>query len=593
MSHPIPLEPTIEALVDTALGRRPADLRLVNALVADVFSGEFIEHADVLVSDGLIADVVPAGSGEALQTIDLEGCILSPGLIDSHVHIESSMLVPERFAELVAPHGTAAVVADPHEIANVLGAGGIRYMHSASKDLPVEFFFTLPSCVPATPFEHAGAVLESEDLEMFYDFPRVVGLGEVMNIPGVLSRDPMLAMKIRAGRVRGFRVDGHTPGVTGAALSACAAAGLESTHEASTKEEMHDAIRRGLVVMIRQGSAAKNLPELIRWVTPQNAERCLFCCDDANPDDIAREGHMERHLRLAVAAGVAPITAIRMATINAARHFGLHMLGAVAPGRRADLVVFEDLVDFRVRKVFREGRLIAEDGKLLSPVRAPQPPEAVLSCVRSAPLTAESFAIPLPSGRARVIELVPHEILTTERIAEVPTTDGFADLSRTTGLVKVAVVERHHGLGTVGLGLLSGYIRPDAKMPGAVAATIAHDSHNIVVAGGTDQDMLAAVERLRAIGGGMVAVKDGRVADELPLPVAGLMTTEPAEEVARRLASLYKTAREAFAIEDSVEPVMTLAFLALPVINDLRVTDIGLFDVRRFAFTSVDPGVAR
>lgn len=578
----------LERRLDAAAHRTPAEVRFTNGTVADVFSGTFLTDVDVLVTDGVVVDCVPTGSAEALETVDLEGGILLPGFIDAHVHIESSMLVPERFAELVLPHGTAVVVADPHEIANVLGTEGIRYMLDASEGLPLDIRFMLPSCVPATPFEHAGATLDAERLRPLYAHPRVLGLGEVMNVPGVLGKDPDLLQKLLDARTRARPIDGHAPGVLREALSACVVAGITSDHECSTLEEMRESIRRGMCVMIRQGSAAKNLPELIRGVTPENAHMCMFCNDDANPADIALEGHMEKHLRMAVAAGVPAMTAVRMATVNAANRFGLTESGAVAPGRRADFAVVEDLTHFRVRATYHGGRLTSRDGKLTAPLRRPLRPEGVLSRVRTGRVDADTFAIDVPSGRARVIGLVPHEILTMAHELPVRTESGKFDAALNPGLVKVAVLERHHALGTVGTGILSGYIEANAFMPGAVATTIAHDSHNIVVAGGSDADMLAAVERLREIGGGMTVVRDGRVLAELSLPCAGLMSFETGESIAAELEHVYRVARESFRIRDTVEPVMTLAFLALPVIPALRVTDEGLFDVLGWKHVAVD-----
>ena len=413
---------------------------------------------------------------------------------------------------------------------------------------------------------------------------RLVGLSPCLVIP--LHRGGVL--RLVDARTLARPIDGHAPGVLREALSACVVAGITSDHECSTLEEMRESIRRGMYVMIRQGSAAKNLPELIRGVTPENAHMCMFCNDDANPADIEQEGHMEKHLRMAVAAGVPTMTAVRMATINAANRFGLTESGAVAPGRRADFAIVDDLTNFRVRATYHGGRLTSRDGKLSAPLRAPLRPEGVLSRVRTGRVDADTFAADVPSGRARVIGLVPHEILTTARELPVRTEAGKFDAALNPGLVKVAVLERHHALGTVGTGILSGYVEADAFMPGAVATTIAHDSHNIVVAGGSDADMHAAVERLREIGGGMTVVKDGRVLAELALPCAGLMSFETGESIVAELEHVYRVARETFRIRDTVEPVMTLAFLALPVIPALRVTDEGLFDVLGWKHVAVD-----
>lgn len=332
----------------------PADTRFTGGVVADVYTGEFVKGVDVLVKDGLVAAVVPEGIGEARETVDLQGKTLLPAFIDAHVHIESAMLVPERFAELVVPHGTGAVVADPHEIANVLGTVGLDFMLEASEGLPLDIRFQLPSCVPATPFEHAGAVLDAAALEPYWEKKRVLGLGEVMNIPGVLGHDPDLAAKLLHAQKRNRPIDGHAPGILHEARSATAAAGITTDHECSTLEEMRESLSRGMKVIIREGSAAKNLRTLIKGVTPRNSRRCMFCSDDVNPADVERLGHMEKHLRMAVEAGVDPMTAVQMATLNAAEHFGLPG-GAIAPGKPADFAVVEDVTTFRVAETWHRG----------------------------------------------------------------------------------------------------------------------------------------------------------------------------------------------------------------------------------------------
>lgn len=568
----------------------PADTRFTGGIVADVYTGEFVKGVDVLVKDGLVAAVVPEGIGEARETVDLQGKTLLPAFIDAHVHIESAMLVPERFAELVVPHGTGAVVADPHEIANVLGTVGLDFMLEASEGLPLDIRFQLPSCVPATPFEHAGAVLDAAALEPYWEKKRVLGLGEVMNIPGVLGHDPDLAAKLLHAQKRRRPIDGHAPGILHEARSATAAAGITTDHECSTLEEMRESLARGMKVIIREGSAAKNLRTLIQGVTPRNSRRCMFCSDDVNPADVERLGHMEKHLRMAVEAGVDPMTAVQMATLNAAEHFGLPG-GAIAPGKPADFAVVEDVTTFRVAETWHRGELVAKDGKLTKPIRTPIQPEAVLSRVKLQPVGLETFRLPVPSGEANVIGIVPHEIVTKAEVRTVATdAKGNFDASLNPGLVKLAVLERHHALGTVGLGILSGYVAADARMDGAVATTIAHDSHNIVCAGGSDADMLAAVRALEALGGGMVVVKRGEVVASLALPAGGLMSFEPADAVARGVAAVLRAAEEALHLGEGLEPVMTLAFLALPVIPELRLTDLGLFDVRAWSHVGTDRG---
>lgn len=573
--------------IDMAMGRRPADICLTNARLVDVYSGHIQENCTVRMGDGVI---VGFGPGPATAEQDAGGAYLLPGLIDAHVHIESSLLCPPQFARLVLPLGTTTVVADPHEIANVLGAAGIAYMLESSADLPLDVRLMLPSCVPATPFEHAGATLSAADLAPFMDDPRVAGLGEVMNFPGVLQGAPDVLDKITLTRARRKTVDGHAPAITRLcgplALDAYSGAGIATDHECETVEEMHERIQRGMYVAIRQGSAARNLPLLIGGVTPANAHRCLLCTDDRHVDDILEHGHMNALLRLAVEHGCDPVTAVRMATLHAAQCYGLRGKGGIAPGMGADCVLVEDLRSFRVTRVYARGRLVAEDGQLRVPLEAPTP-RAVTGAVRPAPLHADMLRLPLPTGRARVIGLRPGSIVTEALERTVRTTAGFFDAAANPGLTRLAVIERHHGTGHVGVGLLEGYAALGMSLGGAIATTIAHDSHNIVVAGDSEADMLTAVEDLRRMGGGITLVRCGSVLEHLPLPVAGLMSDRPAEEVREAVHRLLALAQKEFRLAPGVEPFMALSFMALPVIPELKMTDNGLFDVRSFSLVDV------
>lgn len=573
--------------VDMAMGRQPADICLHNVRVVDVFSGCVTEPRTVRMGNGVFIGFEP---GPALEEVDALGAYLLPGLVDSHVHIESSMLCPPQFARMVLPLGTTTVIADPHEIANVLGVKGIRYMLESSAGLPLDVRIMLPSCVPATPFEHAGAVLTAEDMAPFIGHPRVGGLGEMMNFPGVLhtATDVMdkLALALDAGKV----VDGHAPAVRSimgpGALDAYAAAGISTDHECDTLKGMLARLERGMYVAIRQGSAARNLPELIRGVTPANAHRCMLCTDDRHPSDILENGHINYLLRLAVEHGLDPVLAVRMATLNPAQCFALRGKGGIAPGFAADAVLVEDLQHFRVLQVYTHGRKVAEKGQMC--VEIPMDiPEEVTGAVRPAPLTEQDLCLPLPSGRARVMGIQPHSLVSTALERTVQTVNGCFNAAANAGLTKVAVIERHKGTGHVGLGLLEGYAMPNSLLGGAIATTIAHDSHNIVVAGDTTADMLAAVEDLQRMGGGITLVRDGKVLDHLALPIAGLMSARDAGEVHTDVCRMLDTAQRELNIAPDMEPFMALSFIALAVIPELKLTDQGLFDVRSFSFVPV------
>lgn len=566
-----------------ATGRAPADLRIDNARIVGVHSGTIWE-APVSVAQGRILGFTAL---EARTVVDAGGRYLLPGLIDGHVHIESSMLCPARFAETVLPFGTTTVIADPHEIANVRGLAGLYYMLEASADLPLDVRIMLSSCVPALPVEDAGAVLTAADLAPLMDDPRVAGLGEMMNVPGVLAGDADVLEKIRLAQALGKQVDGHSPGLAGRELDAYVAAGVNTDHECTTAEELHDRIRRGMYVLLREGSATRDLLRLLPGVTPENSRHCLFCTDDRQPVDILERGHINGHLRMAVAAGLDPVAAVRMATLNAAECYGLKDKGGIAPGKWADMVLVDDLRDFRVHAVWSEGRLVAKEGRMLEELPQRDPGE-LRNSVHLAPLPDQPFALRIPSGRARVIALQAHSLVTLSEVREVRTTaDGLFDFGLNPGLLKIAVLERHHATGKIGVGLLDGRY---GLRGGAIATTVAHDSHNIVVAGDNDADMRLAVEETARLGGGVVMTSGGRVLASLPLPIGGLMSDRPAAEVAERLRELLRLADEHYHIWDQADAFMTLSFLALPVIPDLKITARGLFDVSAFQFVDVDCG---
>ncbi len=566
---------------DMATGRAPADLRIDNVQIVDVLSGE-IRPGSVCVGHGRILGF---STLEAEETVDGQGAFLIPGLIDGHVHIESSMLCPARFAELVLPFGTTTVVADPHEIANVKGMDGLRYMLEASRELPLSVRVMLSSCVPALPVEDAGAVLEAADIAPLLSDPDVGGLAEMMNVPGLLGGAPDVLEKLAVTQKAGKVVDGHAPLLGGADLDAYAALGVNTDHECTSPEELKERVARGMYVLMREGSAGREVKKLLPGLTPGNMRRCLFCTDDRQPADILERGHINGILKLAVENGVDAVDAVRMATLNAAECYGMRDRGAIAPGRRADLVLVKDLCDFEVLACWAGGELVARDGRMLRSLDMLDP-GVLRSSVNLAPLPVRPFSVKAPSGKARVIGLLEHSLITECRVQDVVIRDGGEGaLADNPGLLKIAVVERHHATGKVGVGLLDAQY---GLKGGAIATTIAHDSHNIVVAGDDEADMLLAVQEMERIGGGIVMVSKGEVIAELPLPIGGLMSDRPAEEVAQKLRELLGLARAHYDIWEGADAFMTLSFLALPVIPHFKITARGLFDMGTFSFVDVD-----
>jgi len=563
---------SLNEVIRHARGEEKADLLLKNGRVVNVFSGEVL-RADVAVAGGLVIGV---GEGyEARETIDLADRVVCPGFIDGHLHIESTMLTPYQFARAVVPRGTTAVVCDPHEIANVLGLDGIHYMLDASEGLPVTTFVMASSCVPATHLETAGASLSADDLATLFDHPRVLGLAEMMNFPGVLFGLPDVLAKLEMARARGVPVDGHSPGLSGRDLQAYVAAGVRSDHECTQLEEAREKLRAGMYLLIREGTTEHNLAELLPVVTPQNARRCLLVSDDRHPDDLMARGHMDYSIRLAAREGLDPVTAIQMVTLNAAERFRLWDRGAVAPGYRADLAIVDNLEKLNVELVFSGGRLVAEQGEMLPAA----PPEAV-AAPPSVKVDWESLSLAIPAGgdRARVIGVFEGQIVTEALELPVKQKDGLAVADLDRDILKMAVIERHNATGNVGLGFVMGM----GLRRGALASTVAHDSHNLIVVGTNDADMTAAARAVAEMGGGLVAVAGGEVVGRLPLPVAGLMSGEPVEAVRRQMDGLLAVARDLGSPLHN--PFMTLSFLALPVIPTLKLTDRGLVDVNKFDF---------
>lgn len=561
----------LHRIIKVARGEEEADLLLKNARLINVLSGE-VHEADVAVAD---TRVVGLGDYRAKEVLDLQGAYLGPGLIDGHVHIESSMLRIPEFARVVVPHGTTTVIADPHEIANVLGLDGIKYMMESSKDNPLGVYFMLSSCVPASPLETAGSRLMSYDLSPLLGEEWVVGIAEVMNYPGVLLRNEDMLEKIRIGGHK--RVDGHAPHLSGRDLNAYIAAGIMSDHESSSFEEAREKLQRGMYIMIREGSVAKNMEALLPLVTPENARRCMFVSDDDDPADLLDHGHMDRIVRKAIGLGLNPVLAIQMATINTAEYFALRDLGAIAPGYRADMVIFDDFESFEIRKVFRGGRLVAENGRML-PMDIKRPEVPLRGTVNVAWIELEHFRIKAKGRQAKIIGLTPNQLVTKQLVEEVKTVNGLAVADVERDILKLAVIERHLASGNTGLGFVKGF----GLKRGALASSVAHDSHNLIVVGTNDLDMMTAAVEIVKMQGGLVAAAEGKVLATLRLPIAGLMSDKSAEEVRAGMNNLEQIAQDLGCTVST--PFMAMSFLALPVIPSLKLTDKGLVDVKKFEF---------
>jgi len=557
---------TLKTRVAVAAGEIPADRVLRGGRVVNVFSGR-IREADVAVSGGVIAGVGPKYHGR--EEVDVSGRWIVPGLIDGHIHIESTLMTPPELARALLVHGTTAIVSDPHEIANVMGMAGIRLLLRESEGVPLDIFFMAPSCVPATHLETAGAVLAARDLDPLKAVPRVLGLAEMMNFPGVVSGDPGVLEKIALFEDR--VLDGHCPGLSGPGLQAYVSAGIRSDHEITGMTEGREKLDAGMMIMIREGTSARNLADLLPLVTPLNARRFCFVSDDLHPDDIVDRGHLDFMVKKAVRLGMDPVTALRLATLNPAEYFGMKNRGAVAPGYRADLVVLDDLEDFRVADVYKDGRRAAD---LLSPAEAAGPAEPPGPLNMPVP-EPSALRIPAKSGRARVMELVPGQIATRAVSLPVRTENGFVVPDVAADVLKLCVFERHRRSGRVGLGLVRGF----GLRRGALASSVAHDAHNVIAVGVTDADIIAAAGTVREMGGGLCAAWDDRRV-VLPLEVAGLMSGRPVKELARDLGRVRSAARELGCGLGA--PFMALSFLALPVIPELKLTDRGLVDVNRF-----------
>lgn len=545
-------------------------LVIKNANVINVFTDEIV-HADVAIYEDVIIGV---GQYSGENEIDAQGAYLAPGFIDAHVHIESSMVIPSSFMKVIMPHGTTTVIADPHEIANVAGAAGIRAMYKLTDELPLRVLFMLPSCVPATPFEHSGAKLVAEDMEQFMHKSRILGLGEVMDANSVINCSQEMLDKLRLFDRR--PIDGHAPMLEGRALNAYRVAGAFSDHECSTYEEVKQKLATGMNILLRIGSAANNMDDVMRRIAKEKlpTRNMMFCTDDKHIEDIRREGHINANARMAVAAGIDPIDAIKMASYNAARAYGIRGVGAIAPGYKADMVLLEDLKDFKVKQVIsRFGRPYTGEEQIPSPILPPQ----VFNSVRLPEISKYDLALRCHVS-APVIKMIPHQLV-TELVYRDVERDENGCFIPSEGMVKLAVIERHHATGSMAVGILEGL----GIKHGAVASTVAHDSHNLVVAGDNDEDMLMAIESLRDCGGGYSVVSRGVVLARLPLPIAGLMTAAPVNDVLEIQQALLDALYSLGAKRDS-DPLIALSFMALPVIPAVKLTDEGLFDAVNFKF---------
>ena len=570
------LPETLRQQIAAGRGIVIADLVLKNARIINVFTNE-IEKADVAISGGKIVGI---GTYNGKSEVDLHGHYVCPGLIDGHIHIESSMLCGPAFEQAVLPHGTTAVITDPHEISNVAGTDGLDFMLETTKDLTLSVYFMLPSCVPATDLDESGAVLDAEQLRPYYRYPRVLGLAEMMNSYGTVRGDVKILQKICDCTNAGKIVDGHAPFLSGKDLNAYIIAGVLSDHECSTMEEAMEKLRRGQYIMIREGTAAKNMAALLPLFREPYCNRCMLVTDDKHPGDLLRGGHIDANIRKAIAAGVDPAIAVKMATLIPAQYFGLKQHGAVAPGYKADLIVVSNLEQFTVEQVYKGGSLVAEGGKVL------KPSPLVIDSTRFArvmdsfdmdEITMKDLELHKSGEHERVIRLIENELLTEEEIIPFRQYPGIApgvDVAHK--IVKLAVFERHHHSGHVGLGFLGNY----SLQCGAVASSIAHDSHNLIVAGTNDADMVLAGNTVRKNKGGLAFVVNGRVIGELALPVAGLMSAESVEVVMENVQHL-KDALRTHGIAEGIDPFMTLAFVSLPVIPKLRLNTYGIVDVKK------------
>ena len=566
-------------LIDVAAGRKKADLVLKNAKIVDVFQAKIL-IGDIAISDGYIAGI--GGSYQGVEERNYTGKYVAPGFIEAHIHIESSYVSPEEFSRVFIPRGTTTILADPHEIVNVAGLKGLDYMVNAAKNAKMDIRYMMPPCVPATNFETSGADLYADDMEDALKTGEVDGLAELMNFPGVINADDKMIDEILMAKKYGARIDGHAPQVVGKDLNAYIAAGPANDHECSTLEEAEERLARGMYLLLREGSVTQDLRKLLPIVNTANSRRCLLSGDDVQAKTAINKGHLDNSIRICIDEGLNPITAIQMATLNPAEYCGLNDRGAIAPGRRADIVVFESLEDFAVEETYILGEKLSQGNKYLGEVNY-YPIDSVESSMHVKDFTREKLQLHLNSDKVRAIGVVPGEVLTTEEHVTVRRDgDGNFVYNDQEDVTKIVVVERHHNTGNVNVNLLSGY----GIKAGAIAISIGHDSHNIIATGTNDDDIFMAVNELIKQEGGAVVVKDEKVISRMELKIAGLMCNLPAEKMIAQQDALDEAVHEELGVPDNVNPVMTLSFMPLAVIPKLKITDKGLVDVEKNAFVS-------
>lgn len=569
--------------INVSQKRELADLIIQNAKIADVFNLRW-RKGNLVIADGKIIAIDENNEFKAHEVVDAEGRHVVPGLIDAHIHIESSMLTPSQFNRIMLPHGITAIVTDPHEIANVAGKTGLEFMLNDSQNVEMDIYYMLPSSVPGTSFENAGAILKAEDLAEFVGHKSILGLAEVMDFPAVLNGEDDMLAKIQLAQNAGMVIDGHCAGLNSAQIRGYRAAGIVTDHECVSAEEALDRIEQGMYVLMREGSAAKNVKAILPAVTPASARRFAFCTDDKHLDELIEEGSINYAVALAIAEGMEPLQAIQIASLNAAECYRLKDKGALATGYEADFIVLEDLQSMKAATVWKNGKKVAENGVMLTPT--PEKSVVVPSILQSMhlpKLVAKDFAIPFKGNKANVIQIVPNQLITKRMITKVDVENGFFMPSIKKDLLKLAVIERHHNLGTKGVAIVHGI----GIQRGAVATTIAHDSHNAIVVGTNDTDMVIALEALQAMQGGLVIVDQGKVLASLSLPIGGIMTDAVAEEAKEALQKLHDALHIIHPTID-YHLFLTLSFLALPVIPDIKLTDTGLFDVTAFKHIPVE-----
>ncbi len=562
---------TLKRRIRAARKDIPSDLVLKNAKIVNVFSGK-IQEKDVAICDGVIVGLGSDYHGENER--DFKGKYLAPGLIDGHLHIESSMLIPSNLAAALLVHGTTTVVADPHEIANVMGLGGIHFMLKDSESIPFDFFFMAPSCVPATHLETSGADLSAADLLKLKDHPHILGLAEMMNFPGVLMGDEQVLEKIELFKDR--VIDGHCPALTTHDLQAYLTAGIQSDHETTVQSEALEKLENGMTIMVREGSTAKNLETLLPLITANNSRRFCFVSDDLHAEDIQRKGHLNVVLKKAVKLGLDPVTAIQLVTLNPSEYFKIRDRGAIGPGYRADIVVLDDLENFKVDSVYKDGLLAMDSGELINFPKKKAADETRSNSLNMLPITPDNLRIPHLGGKARIIETVPGQIITRLVKDEVKIEGGQVISDVDLDILKLCVVERHKASGRIGLGLVRGF----GLKKGAIASSVAHDSHNVVAVGVSDEEIVKAIEAVRLMGGGLAVASGNKITAKIPLNIAGLMTRQPIDQLVNQLKKVRDSINKLKCLE--IEPFMVLSFLALPVIPEIRLTDKGLVDVNQF-----------